>query len=159
MKKIRVATLNINNNHKYLTLCGLCNSYEIDIFSLNEYSSNLTHKIINNLLLTYQYCYSSADYCGNIIFSRYKIISFSDIKLETNRSAEMRSAALIVIEIPLDDHSIVEVGFVSTHLSHIHESDRKDQIRSLIHKVILSILITLILAHLSFVRFHIQLWF
>lgn len=133
--KIRIATLNINNSRNVNELARIINTNEIDIFTLNECGSNLPSKLLLHLFDSFNYNYSSADYCGNVIFSRYDIINKKDIKLETKVcSVEMRSAALIIVNIPIED-TFVEIGFVGTHLSHIHESDRKDQIRSLIHQV------------------------
>lgn len=158
---IRIGTLNINNSRDVDRLSSLINGYHLDIFVLNECSSSLPSKLINKLNYNYNYVYSSADYCGNVIFSRYNIISHNDIILQNKSySAEMRSASLIVVSLPINNQ-FIEIGFVGTHLSHVHESDRYEQILSLLDNVLLFYYLFMLYLFYSFIlcnfRFLIQL--
>ncbi len=131
-RKVRLATININNSHDYSHFASFLQHYDLDIFCLNECGSRFPHLLNEALGREYRYIYSRADYCGNALFSRYPIRYSKEIELKTSsHGLEMRSAVYGLISIPLDESNSVDVAIVGTHLSHVHESDRLEQLHSL----------------------------
>lgn len=133
---IRLGTLNLNNR------CSeVANTFEfimeqnLDIICLNECGADLTSRL-NNRFKNHGYknVYESADYAGNVIFSRLNMTLIKKKKL-MSKCDELRSMILVEIQSQLEDGSLFSFGVVGTHLEHINESDRLSQFQQIYKEV------------------------
>jgi len=131
--QFRVATFNVNNRRLNCdAFAKMIQESRVDVICLNEASHELAKDICRLLRKKggpWKMVYAGADYTGNALLTKLPVISTKQVQARS-KGTEMRSAA--VAEVSLNGVAMVIVG---THLSHVHEKDRIEQMRQVLNTV------------------------
>jgi endonuclease/exonuclease/phosphatase family metal-dependent hydrolase len=134
MTTFRIATINVhsfNNPSTHKTsieqLVSILKPYDLDLIAVQEISSSTRWPTFcEQLCLPHHIFGAASDYFGNGIASRYPIKSYSN-KTSGSSSGERRSLLNCCLD---GDHSFIQDRiFAVTHLDHMNEHDRLNQIR------------------------------
>lgn len=156
MLTFSIACFNLNcRTYNFRLFADLIITHNFDVICLNECDVDLAERISAVLKCRachYEYAYAAADWSGNAIFTKFKIIEQKGLQLYSEHS-EVRSAVCILVDVPMpcslsneeerETHSqcvnentaTTQIWFIGTHLCHINENSRLDQFQCIITEV------------------------